>query len=126
MLSDKSGEPFLKKGDWNRYEIEAIGKSPAHSHLRSGSQLCADYRRRGWCCDGVFTFSSCTAGGPTEVRFRNIKLEVKNRATGGQLRSRQTTYYGPTRQDRSNSSAERFHIVAAATCGQGERGQFQL
>src|SRR6185312_7420737 len=30
ILSNKSGEPFLKNGDWNHYEIEAIG-----SHVRT-------------------------------------------------------------------------------------------
>ncbi len=73
VLSDKSGEPFLKKGDWNRYEIEAIG-----SHIRTwlNGQACADYEDAAGTRDGVFALQ-LHAGGPTEVRFRNIKLEVK-------------------------------------------------
>ncbi len=40
ILSDKSGEPYLKKGDWNHYEIEAIG-----SHIRTwlNGQPCVDF-----------------------------------------------------------------------------------
>jgi putative membrane-bound dehydrogenase-like protein len=73
VLSDKSGEPFLKSGDWNHYEIEAIG-----SHIRTwlNGQLCVDVNDPPGKSRGQFALQ-LHAGGPTEVRFRNIKLEVK-------------------------------------------------
>ncbi len=73
ILSDKSGEPFLKKGGWNHYEIEAIG-----SNIRTwlNGQPCADYEDPAGRRDGVFALQ-LHAGGPTEVRFRNLKLEIK-------------------------------------------------
>jgi hypothetical protein len=73
VLSDKSGEGFLKKGDWNHYEIEAIG-----SHIRTwlNGQPCADYEDAAGQREGVFALQ-LHAGGPTEVRFKNVKLEVR-------------------------------------------------
>jgi putative membrane-bound dehydrogenase-like protein len=73
VLWDKSGEPFLKKGDWNHYEIEAIG-----SHVRTwlNGKPCADYEDPAGKREGVFALQ-LHAGGPTEVRFKNLKLEVK-------------------------------------------------
>ncbi len=73
VLSDKSGEPYLKKGDWNRYEIEAIG-----SHIRTwlNGQPCVDFNDPAPRTQGLFALQ-LHAGGPTEVRFRNIKLELR-------------------------------------------------
>jgi putative membrane-bound dehydrogenase-like protein len=73
ILSDKSGEPYLKKSDWNHYEIEAIG-----SHIRTwlNGQLCADVNDPPGKSRGQFALQ-LHAGGPTEVRFRNLKLEIK-------------------------------------------------
>jgi putative heme-binding domain-containing protein len=73
LLWDKPGEQHVKKGDWNLYEIEAIG-----SRVRTwiNGQPCVDLddpdgRRR-----GIFALQ-VHSGGPTEVRFRNLQLEVK-------------------------------------------------
>ena len=73
ILSDKSGESYLKKGDWNRYEIEAIG-----SHIRTwlNGQPCVDFNDPAGKNRGLFALQ-LHAGGPTEVRFRNLKLEIK-------------------------------------------------
>jgi putative membrane-bound dehydrogenase-like protein len=73
ILSDKSGEPYLKKGDWNHYEIEAIG-----SHVRTwlNGHACADLDDPKGKTRGQFALQ-LHAGGPTEVRFRSLKLEVK-------------------------------------------------
>jgi putative membrane-bound dehydrogenase-like protein len=73
VLSDKSGEPFLKSGEWNHYEIEAIG-----SHIRTwlNGQLCVDVNDPPGKSRGQFALQ-LHAGGLTEVRFRNIKLEIK-------------------------------------------------
>ena len=72
LLWDKSGEEFVKPGDWNTYEIVAIG-----SHVRTwlNGQRCTDLddplgARRG------ITAVQLHSGGKTEVRFRNFKLEL--------------------------------------------------
>jgi len=73
LLWDKSGEKFVKPGEWNHYEIRTEG-----SHIQTwiNGEKCVDMfdpntRRR-----GIFAFQ-LHSGEPTEVRFRNIKLEVK-------------------------------------------------
>ncbi len=73
LLWDQSGEAHVKLGEWNRYEIEAEG-----TRVRTwiNGQLCVDLddalgKRR-----GVFALQ-LHSGGATEVRFRNVKLEVK-------------------------------------------------
>lgn len=73
LLWDKSGEQHLKKGEWNTYEVEAIG-----GHVRTwlNGQPCVDYEDKGGKREGIFALQ-LHSGGPTEVRFRNIKLEVK-------------------------------------------------
>jgi putative heme-binding domain-containing protein len=73
LLWDKSGEKFLKKGDWNKYEIEAVG-----GHIRTwlNGHPCVDYNDLGGKREGVFALQ-LHAGDATEVRFRNLKLEVK-------------------------------------------------
>ncbi len=72
LLWDKSGEEHLKKGDWNTYEIEARG-----SHVRTwlnGNQ-CVDLEDPEGERRGIFALQ-LHAGGPMEVRYRNLKLEV--------------------------------------------------
>jgi putative membrane-bound dehydrogenase-like protein len=73
LMWDKSGEEHVKPGEWNHYEIEADG-----SHIQTwiNGELCVDLfdpntRRR-----GIFALQ-LHSGEPTEVRFRNFKLEVK-------------------------------------------------
>jgi hypothetical protein len=73
LLWDKSGEAHVKKGEWNRYEVEAVG-----SHVRTwiNGQACVDLddpegRKRGVIALQIH------AGDPMEVRFRELKLEVK-------------------------------------------------
>lgn len=73
LLWDKSGEEHVKPGEWNHYEIRTEG-----SHIQTwiNGEKCVDMfdpntRRR-----GIFAFQ-LHSGEPTEVRFRNIKLEVK-------------------------------------------------
>jgi putative membrane-bound dehydrogenase-like protein len=72
LLWDHSGESHVKNGEWNTYEIEAIG-----SQLRTkiNGQLCVDLDDPKGARSGVFAFQ-LHSGGATEVRFRNLKLEV--------------------------------------------------
>jgi len=73
LLWDKSGEAHVKNGEWNKYEIEAVG-----SRVRTwiNGKPCVDLddpkgKRR-----GVFALQ-IHSGGPMEVRFRELKLEIK-------------------------------------------------
>jgi putative heme-binding domain-containing protein len=73
VLWDKSGEAHVKRGEWNRYEIEAIG-----SRIRTwiNGQPCVDLDDPAGKRRGVFALQ-IHAGGPMEVRFRNLQLEIK-------------------------------------------------
>lgn len=73
LLWKESGEKHVKSGDWNRYEIEAVG-----SRVRTciNGQLCVDLDDPDGAREGIFALQ-LHSGGPTEVRFRNFQLEVK-------------------------------------------------
>ena len=73
MLSARSGEPFVKVDDWNEYEIIAVGtgiKTFLNGHPCVNLEDSSGARR------GIFAFQ-IHAGGPMEVRFKDLKLEVK-------------------------------------------------
>jgi putative membrane-bound dehydrogenase-like protein len=72
LLWDKSGEAHVKKGEWNKYEIVAIG-----SRVRSfiNGQPCVDLDDPEGARRGVIAFQM-HSGPAMEVRFKNIKLEV--------------------------------------------------
>jgi putative membrane-bound dehydrogenase-like protein len=73
LLWDKSGEQHVNRGEWNRYEIEAVG-----SRVRTliNGQPCVDLDDTAGKRRGVFALQ-IHSGGPMEVRFRNLQLEVK-------------------------------------------------
>ena len=72
VLSAKSGEPYLKPDDWNDYEVIALG-----SHIRSflNGQPCVDLDDPAGARLGIFALQ-LHAGGPVEVRFKEIHLEL--------------------------------------------------
>ncbi len=73
LLWDRSGEQHVKPGQWNTYEIIASGSK---IQTKINGQLCVDLDDP----KGEKRESSrlqLHSGGPTEVRFRNFKLEVK-------------------------------------------------
>jgi putative membrane-bound dehydrogenase-like protein len=72
ILSDKSGEAFIQPNDWNEYEIIAIGD---HVRTALNGQVCADLDDPSGAKRGLFALQ-LHAGGPTEVRFKDIKLEI--------------------------------------------------
>lgn len=72
LLWDKSGETHVKKGEWNTYEIEATG---SRVRTRINGELCVDLDDTKGARSGVFAFQ-LHSGGATEVRFRNLRLEV--------------------------------------------------
>ena len=72
LLWDKSAEQHLNSGDWNRYEIVAQGNT-----IRTfiNDQPCVDIDDPKGATRGIIAFQ-LHSGGKTEVRFRNMKLEV--------------------------------------------------
>jgi len=72
LLWSQSGEPHVKPGEWNSYEIIADG-----SHIRTliNGQVCVDLDDPTGAKQGILALQ-LHSGGQTEVRFRNIQLEV--------------------------------------------------
>ncbi len=73
LLAKEGGEKFLKKEEWNTYEIVAVG----HTILIAinGNQ-CAELVDAEGALTGIFGLQ-VHSGGPTEVRFKDLKLELK-------------------------------------------------
>ena len=72
LLWTKSGEEYLRPGDWNTYEISAVGPKV---RIFLNGRPCAvvddpDGARR-----GIFGLQ-LHSGGATEVRFKDVKLEL--------------------------------------------------
>ena len=72
LLWKPSGEQHVKPGDWNTYEVVALG-----DRIRTyiNGNLCVDLVDPKGASRGIIAFQ-LHSGGPTEVRFRNLKLEV--------------------------------------------------
>ena len=69
----ESGEKHVKENEWNRYEIVAVC-----SKIRTSinGKLCVDIDDPKGARKGIIALQ-IHSGGPMEVRFRNLKLEVK-------------------------------------------------
>lgn len=74
LLWKQSGEQHVRPGEWNDYVVEAVG-----SRVRTwiNGQLCVDLDDPMLSQSGLIGFQ-VHSGGPLEVRFKNIKLEVLN------------------------------------------------
>jgi putative membrane-bound dehydrogenase-like protein len=72
ILSNKSGEPYVKPGEWNEYEIVAVG--PKVKTFINGKP-CVDLEDPALPRRGIFAFQ-IHAGGPMEVRFKDLRLEL--------------------------------------------------
>ncbi len=72
VLSDRSGEPFVKPGGWNDYEVVAVG-GKVRTFLNG--KPCVDLEDAALPRRGIFAFQ-IHAGGPMEVRFKDIRLEL--------------------------------------------------
>ncbi len=72
LLSKKPGDPYVHRGEWNRYEILAVGD---HVRTAINGKLCVDLRDPKGRREGVFGFQ-LHSGGPTEVRFKDLRLEL--------------------------------------------------
>ncbi|MDE2506605.1 MAG: DUF1080 domain-containing protein, partial [Planctomycetota bacterium] len=73
LIWDKSGEAHVKKGVWNTYEIVADGPRIRTS---INGRPCAILNDPGGARRGIFAFQ-LHSGGPTEVRFKDLILEVR-------------------------------------------------
>jgi hypothetical protein len=72
LLWKDSGEAHVKKGDWNDYEILAVG-----SHIKTfiNGKPCVDLDDPPGAKRGIFGLQ-LHSGEATEVRFKDLKLEV--------------------------------------------------
>lgn len=73
LLWDKSGEAHVKKGDWNKYEISALG---GKIQTWINGQPCVDLDDPAGAKAGVIALQ-LHSGGKTEVRYRNFKITPK-------------------------------------------------
>jgi putative membrane-bound dehydrogenase-like protein len=77
LLWDKSGESFVKPGEWNTYEVLAVGskvvtKINGHECVNLDDPLGAKR--------GVFALQ-LHSGGPTDVRFKDLRIELNPTAS---------------------------------------------
>ena len=72
LLWKDSGEVFVKPGEWNTYEIECTG-----SKIRTSinGKPCAVLDDPAGAKRGIIAFQ-LHSGGPTEVRFKDLKVEL--------------------------------------------------
>ncbi len=72
LLENNDAEKFARKGEWNRYEIVAVG-----SRVRTSinGNLCVDRDDPAAARQGVIGLQ-LHSGGPTEVRFRNLRVTL--------------------------------------------------
>jgi hypothetical protein len=72
LLWDKPADQYVKRGDWNQYVIRAEG--PRIRTYLNG-QPCVDLDDPAGARRGIFALQ-LHSGGKTEVRFRNLALEI--------------------------------------------------
>ena len=72
LLWDKPGEQFVKRDDWNLYEIVASGN---HVRTAINGNACVNLRDPAGSVRGIVAFQ-LHAGGPMEVRFKNLQVEL--------------------------------------------------
>jgi putative membrane-bound dehydrogenase-like protein len=72
LLAKDGGEKFVKPGEWNDYVIEAVGP---RVRIWINGNLCTDYTDEKLARRGVVGLQ-LHSGGPMEIRFKDVKLEV--------------------------------------------------
>jgi hypothetical protein len=72
LLAKEGGEKFVKPDEWNDYKVEAVN---GNVKIWINGNLCTDYTDDKLARRGIFGFQM-HSGGPMEVRFKEIKLEV--------------------------------------------------
>jgi hypothetical protein len=72
ILVKEGGEQFVNKDDWNTYEIVAVGH---HIMMAINGHKTVDFEDEKGATSGIFGLQ-VHAGGPTEVRFKDLQLEL--------------------------------------------------
>ncbi len=72
LLWPKSGEEHIRLGEWNTYEIIAEGHS---IRTMINGKTCVEFNDPAGASRGIFAFQ-LHSGGETEVRFKDIRLEL--------------------------------------------------
>ncbi|MDX2036658.1 MAG: family 16 glycoside hydrolase [Isosphaeraceae bacterium] len=72
LLWDRSGEAHVRKGEWNEYEVVAVGSKII---TKINGKVCVDLDDPTGAKSGIVAFQ-LHSGGPTEVRFRNLRVEL--------------------------------------------------
>ena len=72
ILAKEGGEKFVKPDDWNDYVVEAVG---GRVRIWINGNLCTDYEDDKLARRGIVGLQ-LHSGGPLEVRFKDVKLEV--------------------------------------------------
>ncbi|HEV3021625.1 MAG TPA: family 16 glycoside hydrolase, partial [Pirellulales bacterium] len=76
LLWGRSGEAHVRPGEWNHYEIVASG---SRIRTKINGKPCVELDDAQGARRGIFAFQ-LHSGGPTEVRFKEIKLELMEAA----------------------------------------------
>lgn len=72
LLVKEGGEQFVNKEDWNTYEVVAVGH---HILAAINGHKVIDFEDPQGATSGIFGLQ-VHAGGPTEVRWKDLKLEL--------------------------------------------------
>ena len=72
LLFEQPGDRHVREGEWNTYEILAIGD---HIQTSINGELCTDLVDPDGAARGMIGLQ-VHSGDPTEVRFRNFQLEL--------------------------------------------------
>ena len=72
LLWDRSGEEYVHEGEWNDYEIEAVGPKII---TKINGQTCVDLDDPEGARRGIIALQ-LHSGGATEVRFKDLRLEL--------------------------------------------------
>ncbi len=71
-VSEKDGDPFVKPGEWNRYEITAVGSRVI---IALNGNVCVDVDDPALPRQGILAFQ-LHQGSPMEIRIKDLHLEV--------------------------------------------------
>jgi hypothetical protein len=77
LLVKEGGEKVVKVGDWNEYEIVAVGD---HILMALNGQKVVDFKDPNGMKKGIFALQVHSDKEPTEVHFKDLRLELNPKA----------------------------------------------